>query len=104
MKTEDRIREIAEEFVAQSQAKAARLKAELMRAQQRVAKLTAELNAARLAPRHLQNFQIMRDGDYQCPRCGIERGIQAVLTCRPGQPRLDLFECGTCGFEMDVQH
>jgi predicted RNA-binding Zn-ribbon protein involved in translation (DUF1610 family) len=104
MKTESRIRAIAEDFVAQSHANVARLKTELIEAQQRVAKLTAELNTARLAPKRLTSFQIRRDGDYQCPRCGIQRGIQAALTCRPGQHRLDLFACDTCGFEMDVQH
>jgi transcription initiation factor IIE alpha subunit len=103
-KVEDRIREIAEALVEQSQAKADRLKAELIEAQQGVRKLTAELNAARLAPKHLQGFQIKRDADYQCPRCAIQRGIQAAMTCRPGQHRLDLFQCETCGLEIDVRH
>jgi predicted RNA-binding Zn-ribbon protein involved in translation (DUF1610 family) len=103
-KVEDRIREIAEALVEQSQAKADRLKAELIEAQQGVRKLTAELNAARLAPKRLQDFQIKRDVDYQCPRCGIQRGIQVAMTCRPGQQRLELFQCDTCGFKMDVQH
>lgn len=104
-KVEDRIREIAEALVEQSQAKADRLKAELIEAQQGIRKLTAELNAARLAPKRLQDFQIRRDMDYQCPRCGIQHGIQAAMTCRPpGQHRIDLFQCDTCRFEMDVQH
>ena len=103
-KVEDRIREIAEAFVEQSAAKADRLKTELMEAQQRVAKLTAELNAARLAPKRLQDFQIKRDVDSLCPSCGIQRRIQAAMTCESGQHRLDLFQSDTCGFEMDVQH
>jgi len=56
MKTEDRIRAIAEDFVAQSQSKAARLKAELTEARQRVAQLTAESRwheAGPEAPRRL---------------------------------------------------
>jgi hypothetical protein len=50
MKTEDRIRELADEFVAQAQARATRLQAELVDAHQRVEKIKAELDAARRAP------------------------------------------------------
>jgi hypothetical protein len=102
--TEKRIRQVAEEFVAQSQAKAARLRADLFEAQRRVAQLVAELEAMKLTPQRLMSFQIRRDGDYQCPQCGIARGMQSAMTPRPGQPKLDLFECDTCGFGMDVQH
>jgi hypothetical protein len=49
-----------------------------------------------------QSFRIRSDGDLQCPRCGILSGVQAALTCRPGQPTLDLFQCDTCGISMDV--
>ena len=104
MTTEERIRQVAEEIVAQSQAKAARLREDLFEAQRRATQLAAELEATKLAPQRLKNFQIRRDGDYQCPQCGIVRGVQAAMTPRPGQPRLDLFECDTCGFDMDVQH
>jgi predicted RNA-binding Zn-ribbon protein involved in translation (DUF1610 family) len=50
----------------------------------------------------LANLRIRSDGDLQCPRCGILSGVQAAMTCRPGQPTLDLFQCDTCGFDMDV--
>jgi ribosome-interacting GTPase 1 len=104
MTTEERIRQIAEQYVAQTQANVGRLRAELEEARQRVVRLEAELRGTQLAPQRLTTFQIKRDGDYQCPRCGIERGEQAAMTPRPGNPRLDLFECDTCGFEMEVQH
>src|SRR6516225_11308094 len=104
MKTEDRIRELAEEFVAQAQARATRLQAELVDAHQRVEKIKAELDAARRAPQRLVNFQVKRDADYQCPKCGILLGVQAAMTPRPGLPRLDVFQCDTCGFNMDVCH
>ena len=104
MKTEDRIRELADEFVAQAQARATRLQAELVDAHQRVEKIKAELDAARRAPQRLANFQVKRDGDYQCPKCGILHGVQAAMTGRPGEHRLGRFQCDTCGFDMDVGH
>ena len=103
METEDRIRELAEEFVAQAQARVTRLQAELVDAHQRVEKLKAELDAARWAPKRLANFQVKRDGDYQCPKC-ILHGVQAAMTGRPGERRLDRFQCDTCRFDMDVRH
>jgi hypothetical protein len=104
MKTEHRIRAIAEDLVEHSYLKTARLIAELIEAQQRVEQLTAELKAAKQAPKHLTDFQIRHNGDYQCPRCGIQRGVQASMTFRQGQHRLDLLQCDTCGFDMDVQY
>ena len=74
MKTEDRIRELADEFVAQAQARATRLQAELVDAHQRITKIKAELDAARQAPQRLANFQVKRDGDYQCPKCMLPGG------------------------------
>jgi hypothetical protein len=50
------------------------------------------------------NFQVKRDADYQCPKCGILLGVQAAMTPRPGERRLDRFQCDTCGFDMDVRH
>jgi hypothetical protein len=80
-KIEDRIREIAEAFVEQSQAKADRLKAELIEAQQRVAKLTAELNAARLAPKRLQDFAAhVSLGAGACRHGGDEREVSVGVT------------------------
>jgi predicted RNA-binding Zn-ribbon protein involved in translation (DUF1610 family) len=104
MTTEERVREVAEQFAAQFQANATRIGAELLQARQRVTKLEADLEATKLAPKRLDTFQIRRDGDYQCPKCGILRGAQAAMTPRPGKPRLDLFQCDTCGFDMDVPH
>ena len=102
MMPEDRIRTLAEEFAAQSQSQARRLKAELLEAQQRLSEIKAKLDATNLAFTCLVNFRIRSDGDLQCPRCGILIGVQAAMTCRPGQPTLDLFQCDTCGFDMDV--
>jgi hypothetical protein len=31
-------------------------------------------------------------------------GVQAAMTPRPGKPRLDLFKCDTCRFDVDVRH
>jgi len=104
METEDRIRELAEEFVAQAQARVTRLQAELVDAHQRIEKIKAELDAARQAPQRLANFQVKRDGDYQCPKCGILHGVQAAMTGSPGEHRLGRFQCDTCRFDMDVRH
>jgi len=71
MKTEDRIRELADEFVAQAQARATRLQAELVDAHQRVEKIKAELDAARRAPQRLANFQVKRDADWTRRMAGL---------------------------------
>jgi ribosome-interacting GTPase 1 len=104
MTTEERIRQVAEQLVAQTQANVGRLRSDLEEARQRVTRLEAELRGTQLAPQRLSTFQVKRDGDYQCPECGIKRGEQSAMTPRPGNPRLDLFECATCRFEIDVQH
>jgi hypothetical protein len=104
MKTEERILEEADKFVALAQGRIKGLEAALAEAQQRSAKKKSELEAARQALTRRANFQFKRDGDYQCPKCGIQRGIQAAMTPRPGQRRLDLFQCDTCGFDLDVPH
>ena len=69
MKTEECIREEADKFVALAQGRIKRLEADLAEAQQRSAKIKAELEAARQALSRA-NFQLKRDGDYQCPKCG----------------------------------
>ena len=102
MKTEDRIWAVAEEFAAQFQAKATRLRTDLMKARQRVAELEAEFDASMQAFKRLADFQVKREGEYQCARCGIFRGAQAAMKGRPGRHQLDLFKCDTCGFEMEA--
>jgi predicted RNA-binding Zn-ribbon protein involved in translation (DUF1610 family) len=104
MTAEERIRTLAEDFAAQSQSRARQLHAELLEAQQRVLDIKANLDAANLSFKRLANFNVGSNGDYFCPRCGIMKGIRVTMTCRPGRPRLDLFECNSCGFEMDVAH
>jgi hypothetical protein len=104
MNIEDRIKMLAEEFAAQSQSQASHLKAQLLDAERKVAEIKAKLDATKLAFKRLANFQVIRGLHYQCARCGVFDGLQADMTPRPGRHRLDLFQCDTCRFEMEVPH
>lgn len=101
---ETQISLIAGQIVARQQSRATEIKGELARIENKKAQLQAELEATHLALDRLANFKVKIGGDFQCPACGIERGIQSAL--RPmggGTGRVDFFRCHACNLEFSTE-
>lgn len=101
------IRRIAANLAAEAKARVSDLHDELKEMERRKIEIEAELNTARLSDKRLAHFQVAVRGTHQCPRCGIDRGIQSnLLTVAHGVDATNsfgkLFRCGVCEYEIVV--
>ena len=95
------ITELAQYLAQDAHQRAVRLERDILKLKADLAKKEAALGAARLAPKRLANFVVQLQGDYQCPRCWIEREARAPLhPVGGGTPTHDKFRCGTCDLEV----
>jgi hypothetical protein len=62
----------------------------------------ARMNAATIGRRRVLEYRLMIDGKYQCPRCWIADGKEAIVHIVPrGAQGHDRFRCGECGHQLE---
>jgi hypothetical protein len=64
-------------------------------------RLIAQINSARRVSDRLGTYETTIDGNYQCPKCWIDRGEKAVLKPISSASDIDLFRCSQCGQQID---
>ena len=79
MPTEGVLRGIAREVAEYAQEGVAHLDQEVLELQRQLAEKEAERDAARAAPQRLPTYRAGDGGNYYCPNCWIERGVQSAL-------------------------
>ena len=96
------IKHIATKMAVSAQHRLERLQEELAEVETRKTEIEAQLNAARLAPERVFNFQPQIARQYQCPRCWIEREVRSEINPIPSDTSDDLFRCRICHFEITI--
>ena len=104
MSIRDRIRQAAQEIAARIQERLSDIERRLAEAKEKVAKIEAERDAARLAPQRLSDFPIQSAGNYLCPHCWVEEGGLSPLRHIPSDTRDVLYRCPVCEYELLVSH
>src|SRR5262249_3627037 len=103
MSIESEIHQTALDIARQLEAQAVQIERELADVETRKTELLTQRDTARRAQNRLSNFQIAFGSDYQCPRCWIQHEARSTLMPTPSTyPRVDIFHCGTCGFDLGV--
>jgi len=66
----------------------------------RLNQIKTGLLEANIAVRRLRDFNWKLGGDYQCPRCWVDRGAPAPLVPQPSDDDCDRFKCRVCDYEL----
>lgn len=100
MSVEDEINKAADQIARTARIKLQRLEDDIREAENHLARMQDERAEASDAPDRRATFQAKIGNDYQCPKCSIEKGRQAVLSPRPSETSDDKFACTHCGYEI----
>jgi len=66
----------------------------------RLSQIKSALKALEVPANHLNGFQPIFNGNFQCPNCWVRSGIHARLTPIQGTDDEDIFRCGICDYEV----
>ena len=80
-----------------------KLKNELAEMEQRKLLIEAHLSSAQAVRERSRNFRPEIDGDFQCPSCWVRNETEVSLATIPSDTKDDLFRCGRCGLEVEIQ-
>jgi hypothetical protein len=103
MSITDKLRQMAVETALQAQHRASELDAEIAGFEAQAAKLKAERDTLRLAPKRLANYPVKAGGDYLCPCCWVDHGGRSPLFPIPSDSNDDLFRCRMCHQELRIE-
>lgn len=102
MSTATQLQGIAAQIADEMQEGADDLQFQLDSLETRRAQIEAELEAANSAHDRLANFAVEIGGDYQCPRCWIERETRSALQALSAGAGEDRFRCRVCREEFTL--
>ncbi len=90
--------EQAREMAARAKNRDASIQKELLEIEARKTAIEAERKNIRLAPQRALQYQARRGSTFFCPRCAIERGVEAPLSF-VSDMNADRCYCEACPFE-----
>ena len=99
MSVVQQLSDLATEIAEEMERRRSELQAELLKVEARKRDLEADLQATDLVRERLSRFQVIINGDYQCPDCWVRHEIKSKLTPVPSDTKNDFFQCASCGCE-----
>ena len=103
MTADTELKQYAVQIAESLKSQEASFEREILDLETQLAQARASRDAARGAVKRLADFQVQIRGNYQCPRCWIEHGIQSNLRSVPSTTYDDIFRCRECGSDFDVK-
>jgi hypothetical protein len=96
----DKLVSRAKEIAELIESRAGYLKNRRSDLERQISDIDAELRKTQVASHRAEQFQPMMDGDYQCPFCGVNSGLQVSLyPTGKDENGNDVFRCRACSSE-----